>query len=49
MIYDPLTDLTLVVYTNAWNMRTALTSIAYQITNMLQNVCYRSKELMTRH
>jgi len=49
MIYDPLTDFTLVVYTNAWNVSDGLASISYQITNMLQNICYRGKELVTRH
>ena len=49
MIYDPLTDFTLVVYTNAWNFSDGIASISYQVTNMLQNICYRSKELVTKH
>ena len=30
MIYDPLTDFTMVVYTNAWNVSDGLSSVSYQ-------------------
>ena len=49
MVYDPLTDFTIVVYTNAWNLNDGMASVSYQLTNMLLNICYRSKELVTRH
>ena len=49
MIYDPPTGFTIVVYTNAWNFSDGIASISYQVTNMLQNICYRSKELVTKH
>jgi hypothetical protein len=26
-----------------------MASVSYQLTNMLLNICYRSKELVTRH
>ncbi|MFA5769371.1 MAG: serine hydrolase domain-containing protein [Bacteroidales bacterium] len=41
--YDPAMDFTVLVYTNCWNMNDGMNSLAYQITDLLQGLCYRSK------
>jgi len=43
--YDPAMDFTVLVYTNCWNMNDGLNSLAYQITDVLQGICYQSKSL----
>ena len=43
--YDPAMDFTVLVYTNCWNMNDGLNSLAYQITDVLQGICYQSKLL----
>lgn len=48
MIYDPELDLTIVVYTNAWDMTNNMESITHQVTGFLQSVCYESKALVRR-
>jgi hypothetical protein len=43
MACDPVADFTVVVYTNAWNLNEGMASLEYQITDLLQGICYRSK------
>ena len=47
--YDPGMDFTVVVYTNVWNMKDGMESLSYQITDLLQEICYRSKAIIMEY
>lgn len=48
-LYDPAMDFTVMVYTNAWNMNEGMPSLTYQITDLLQEICYRSKAIIMEY
>ncbi|MDD4644569.1 MAG: serine hydrolase, partial [Bacteroidales bacterium] len=48
MVYDPQTDITLVIFTNTWDMTDEVTSLGKQMTGM-QEVLYQSKQIITDH
>jgi D-alanyl-D-alanine carboxypeptidase len=43
MIYDPASDFTVVIFTNTWNLKSGMNSIAYQLTGLLENTCYQAR------
>ncbi len=46
MAYDPLTDFTVVMFTNSWNFRGGMTTIIEQLNNLLVNNCYKAKSII---
>lgn len=46
MASDPAMDFTVVVFTNVWNLNEEMTSLVYQLINLLENTCYSTKALM---
>lgn len=45
MIYDPVTDVTLVIYTNAWDLREGINSIRVTMSHM-QEALYKVKRIV---
>jgi D-alanyl-D-alanine carboxypeptidase len=48
MVYDPVTDFTVVAFTNSWNAMNGLHTIGYQLNNMLDEVCYEAKSIVNK-
>lgn len=48
MIYDPAIDFTVVAFTNAWTLNEGMNSITYQVINVLENSCYKSKAILKK-
>ena len=46
MAYDPEIDFTVVVFTNAWNLNENMNSLVYQLINLLEKTCYKSKAII---
>jgi D-alanyl-D-alanine carboxypeptidase len=46
MAYDPEIDFTVVVFTNVWNLNEDMNSLVYQLINLLENSCYKSKAII---
>lgn len=46
MVYDPDIDITIVIFTNAWNMKEGLSSIGFQLTDLLESTCYKTKVII---
>lgn len=46
MAYDPEIDFTVVAFTNTWNLNEDMSSLVYQVINLLESTCYRSKAIM---
>jgi D-alanyl-D-alanine carboxypeptidase len=46
MAYDPEIDFTVVVFTNAWNLNEDMNSLVYQLINLLEKTCYKSKAII---
>lgn len=46
MAYDPQTDFSVVVYTNAWNYKDGLPSLYYQFMGVLDDLAYKSKMIV---
>jgi D-alanyl-D-alanine carboxypeptidase len=45
MAYDPQSDFTVVVFTNCWNVKSDMATLIEQLTDLLQNNCYKAKEM----
>jgi len=46
MAYDPQTDFTVVVFTNCWNVKDGMSTMIDQLTNLLENNCYKAKQIV---
>jgi D-alanyl-D-alanine carboxypeptidase len=46
MAYDPEIDFTVVAFTNTWNLNEDMNSLVYQLINLLENSCYKSKAII---
>lgn len=45
MIYDPVTDITMIIYSNAWDMRDGIYSIS-KVMNTMQEALYKTKGIV---
>jgi D-alanyl-D-alanine carboxypeptidase len=45
MIYDPVTDITMVIYSNAWDLRDGILSIS-KVMNTMQEALYKTKGIV---
>jgi D-alanyl-D-alanine carboxypeptidase len=45
MIYDPITDITMVIYSNAWDIRDGVYSIS-KVMNTMQEALYKTKGIV---
>lgn len=45
MIYDPVTDITMVIYSNAWDVRDGIVSIS-KVMNTMQEALYKTKGIV---
>jgi len=46
MIYDPEMDLTMVAFTNVWNLKGGSSTMYYQLTDLLESLMYKTKALI---
>ncbi len=46
MAYDPATGFTVVTFTNCWNVKGEMVTLVEQITNLLENNCYKAKAII---
>lgn len=46
MIYDPEMDLTMVAFTNVWNLKGGSSTMYYQLTDVLESLMYKTKVLL---
>ncbi|MDT3738389.1 MAG: serine hydrolase domain-containing protein [Candidatus Kapabacteria bacterium] len=48
MVYDPQIDLTIVIFTNTWNMKDGMNSLVYQLSEFLESTAYKAKEIVKK-
>jgi D-alanyl-D-alanine carboxypeptidase len=46
MAYDPQIDFTIVVFTNGWNLKGGTSTLFDQLTCLLENNCYKAKQIV---
>jgi len=46
MAYDPQTDFTVVAFTNGWNLKGGTSTLFDQLTYLLENNCYKAKQIV---
>jgi D-alanyl-D-alanine carboxypeptidase len=46
MVYDPQSGFTVVAFTNAWNLKDGMTTLYDQLTYLLENNCYKAKQIV---
>lgn len=46
MVTDPDEDITVVAFTNTWNITNGMNSLAEQLTNVLEEACLKAKKLV---
>jgi hypothetical protein len=42
---DPVTDITLVAFTNTWNLAGGMSTIIEQLTSVLDEACFKTRAL----
>lgn len=48
MAYDPVTDFSVVAFTNTWDLNYGMNSLVDQLINLLENSCYKSKVMVSK-
>ena len=48
MVYDPDNDISIVLFTNVWNLNDGMESLIDQLNNMLESTAYKAKTILLK-